>query len=159
MIFKPDPLNEPANNHLPQALPPHHRRRVASLISNNWRSPPPLPILVSASGNISARTILGISIKARPGLHHPSYPLLAPERQPVKHFPRGHSSAVSAVWMDRTKSGDRLHWGFLGIARGFFLKNPVPEILAGHGLRVTVGVFGVLFQLPGNFLKMTIELR
>jgi hypothetical protein len=38
------------------------------------------------------------------------------------------------------------------------LKNPVPESLAGHGLRAINGVFGVLFQLPGNFLKMTIRL-
>jgi len=33
------------------------------------------------------------------------------------------------------------------------LKNPAPETLAGHGLRAITGVFGVLFQLPGNFLK------
>jgi hypothetical protein len=32
------------------------------------------------------------------------------------------------------------------------LKNPVPETLAGHGLRAITGVFGVLFQLLGNFL-------
>jgi hypothetical protein len=47
----------------------------------------------------------------------------------------------------------------LGIARGFVLKNLVPETLAGHGLRVTVGVFGVLFELLGNFLEMTIEVK
>jgi hypothetical protein len=47
--------------------------------------------------------------------------------------------------------------GFSAFTRGFFRKNPVPETLAGHRLRVTVGVFGVLFQLPGNFLKMTIH--
>jgi len=38
------------------------------------------------------------------------------------------------------------------------LKNPVPEILAGHVLRAITGVFGVLFQLPGNFLKITIQI-
>ena len=46
-----------------------------------------------------------------------------------------------------------------GFTRGFLRKNPAPETLAGHGLRVTVGVLGVLFELPGNFLKMTIEVR
>jgi hypothetical protein len=46
--------------------------------------------------------------------------------------------------------------GFLLFQRGFVLKNPVPEILAGHGLRLITGVFGVLFQLLGNFLKITI---
>jgi hypothetical protein len=49
--------------------------------------------------------------------------------------------------------------GVFGVCTGFLSENPVPETLAGHGLRVTVGVFGVLFQLPGNFLKMTIEIR
>jgi hypothetical protein len=49
--------------------------------------------------------------------------------------------------------------GFSGFARGFFRKNPVRQYLAGHGLRVTVGVFGVLFELLGNFLEMTIEAR
>ena len=48
--------------------------------------------------------------------------------------------------------------GFLLFQRGFVLKNPVPETLAGHGLRAIKGVFGVLFQLPGNFSKMTIEI-
>jgi hypothetical protein len=43
--------------------------------------------------------------------------------------------------------------GFLWFQRGFVLKNPVPEILAGHGLREITGGFGVLFQLPGNFLN------
>jgi hypothetical protein len=38
------------------------------------------------------------------------------------------------------------------------LKNPVPEILAGHELRAITGVFGVLFQLLGNFLKMIIQI-
>jgi hypothetical protein len=33
------------------------------------------------------------------------------------------------------------------------LKNPVPETLAGHGLWAITGVFGVLFQLLGNFFK------
>jgi hypothetical protein len=33
------------------------------------------------------------------------------------------------------------------------LKNPVPETLAGHELRAITGVFGVLFQLLGNFFK------
>jgi hypothetical protein len=49
--------------------------------------------------------------------------------------------------------------GFLWFQRGFVLKNPVPEILAGHRLRVTVGVLGVLFQLLGNFLKITIQIN
>jgi hypothetical protein len=49
--------------------------------------------------------------------------------------------------------------GFSEFTRGFFWKNPVPETLAGHGLRVTVGVFGVLFELLGNFLEMTIEVK
>jgi hypothetical protein len=39
------------------------------------------------------------------------------------------------------------------------LKNPVPETLAGHGLRAITGVFGVLFQLLGNFLKMIIQMN
>jgi hypothetical protein len=39
------------------------------------------------------------------------------------------------------------------------LKNPVPEILAGHELRAITGVFGVLFQLLGNFLKMIIQIN
>lgn len=49
--------------------------------------------------------------------------------------------------------------GVLWFQRGFFRKNPGPETLAEHGLRVITGVFGVLFQLLGNFLKMTIEVR
>jgi len=47
--------------------------------------------------------------------------------------------------------------GFSGFVRGFFLKNPVPETLAGHGLRAITGVFGVLFLLLVNFLKLSIE--
>jgi hypothetical protein len=43
--------------------------------------------------------------------------------------------------------------GFLGISGGFVLNNPVPETVARHGLRAIKGVFGVLFQLPGNFSK------
>jgi hypothetical protein len=39
------------------------------------------------------------------------------------------------------------------------LKNPVPETLAGHGLRAITGVFGVLFQLLGNILKMIIQIN
>jgi hypothetical protein len=46
--------------------------------------------------------------------------------------------------------------GFLGIAPGFVSKNPVPETPTGHRLRAVTGVLGVLFQLPGNFLKLTI---
>jgi hypothetical protein len=46
--------------------------------------------------------------------------------------------------------------GFLGIAGGFVLKNRIPETLTGHGLRAVTGVLGVLFQLQGNFLKLTI---
>ena len=49
--------------------------------------------------------------------------------------------------------------GFLLFRRGFVLKNPVPEILAGHGLRAITGVFGVLFQLLGNILKMIIQIN
>jgi hypothetical protein len=49
--------------------------------------------------------------------------------------------------------------GFLWFQRGFVLKTPVPEILAGHGLRAITGVFGVLFQLPGNFLKIIIQIN
>jgi hypothetical protein len=41
--------------------------------------------------------------------------------------------------------------GFLGIARGFFLKNPVAQSLARHGLWANSGVFGVLFQLRKIF--------
>jgi hypothetical protein len=43
--------------------------------------------------------------------------------------------------------------GFLGFQRGFVLKNPISEILVGHGLREISGVFGVLFQLLEFFLK------
>ena len=46
--------------------------------------------------------------------------------------------------------------GFLLFQRCFVLKNPVSETLVGHRLREISGVFGVLFQLLGNFLKMTI---
>jgi len=49
--------------------------------------------------------------------------------------------------------------GFLWFQRGFVLKNPVPETLAGHGLRAITGVFGVLFQLLGNFLKITNQIN
>jgi hypothetical protein len=49
--------------------------------------------------------------------------------------------------------------GFLLFQRCFFLKNPVPETLAGHGLRAIIGVFGVLFQLLGNFLKITNQIN
>jgi hypothetical protein len=43
--------------------------------------------------------------------------------------------------------------GVLWLQRGFVLKNPVPETLAWHGLRLITGVFGVLFQLLGYFFK------
>ncbi len=49
--------------------------------------------------------------------------------------------------------------GFSEFTRGFFLQNPVLETLAGHGLPAITGVLGDLFQLPGNFLKITIEAR
>jgi hypothetical protein len=46
--------------------------------------------------------------------------------------------------------------GYLGIAGGFVLKNPTSETLTGHGLQAVTGVLGVLFQLQGIFLKLTI---
>ena len=49
--------------------------------------------------------------------------------------------------------------GFLWFQRGFILKNPAPETLAGHELRLITGVFGVLFQPLGNFLKMIIQIN
>jgi hypothetical protein len=64
--------------------------------------------------------------------------------------------SVAYTWVYRRRTNDWLHRGFYCSNGGFVLKNPVPETLAGHGLRVTVGVFGVLFLLLGNFLKITI---
>ena len=42
--------------------------------------------------------------------------------------------------------------GVYMVPTGFRFETPPPETLAGHGLRVITGVFGVLFQLLGNFL-------
>ena len=41
--------------------------------------------------------------------------------------------------------------GFLWFQRGFVLKTPGLETLVEHGLRLIIGVFGVLFQLLGIF--------
>ena len=41
--------------------------------------------------------------------------------------------------------------GFLGIAGGFVLKNPIKETLTVHGVRAVTGVMGGLFQLQENF--------
>jgi hypothetical protein len=61
---------------------------------------------------------------------------------------------VNGVYMVVQKDDEWLaESGFLGFQRGFVLKNPTPEILVGHRLQRITGVFGVLFQLLGNFLK------
>jgi hypothetical protein len=49
--------------------------------------------------------------------------------------------------------------GVFMVSTGFRFENPVPETLAGHGLRAIIGVFGVLFQLLGNFLKITNQIN
>jgi hypothetical protein len=46
--------------------------------------------------------------------------------------------------------------GFLGIARGFLLKNPVRQSFTQYGLRAVTGDFGGLFQLLENILKLNI---
>ena len=61
---------------------------------------------------------------------------------------------VSGVYVGVLEIAERLPaTGFLLFQRCFVLKNPVSETLAVHGLRAISGVFGVLFQLLGNFLK------
>jgi len=60
-------------------------------------------------------------------------------------------------YMENQEDGERLPaTGFLWLQRGFVLKNPVPEILAGLGLRATNGVFGVFISTAEKFLKMII---
>jgi hypothetical protein len=67
---------------------------------------------------------------------------------------------ISGVYMGVHEDDERLPaTGFLLFQRCFVLKNPVPETLAGHGLRAITGVFGVLFQLLGNFLKITYQIN
>jgi hypothetical protein len=56
----------------------------------------------------------------------------------------------------KSTSSDWIHRGSLGIAGGFVLKNPITESLTRHVLWAVTGVLGVLFQLLGNFLKLTI---
>jgi hypothetical protein len=49
--------------------------------------------------------------------------------------------------------------GVFEVCSGFLSENPRPETLAGHVLRAVTGVFGVLFQLLGNFLKITNQIN
>jgi len=114
-------------------------------VGYKWSFLPPLyPILFPQHTTYLPASSEGVFIKAWPG--HPASP-----RQ-ISELLQG--DVEKEVYGQRPKKP-----GFSGFARGFFRKNPVPETLAGHRLRVTVGVFGVLFQLPGNFLNMTIEVR
>ena len=69
------------------------------------------------------------------------------------HYPTHSTTRRQSGW-----AGGRAVTGYIGVfgvcsgfVRGFFRKNPVPETLAGHGLLAITGVFGVSFQLPGNF--------
>ena len=63
---------------------------------------------------------------------------------------------LAGVTSGPSSRSDLKNLGFWGTKRGFFWKNPVPEILIQHGLRAIIGVFGVLFQLQEYFLKLSI---
>jgi hypothetical protein len=53
---QPVALDDPSPIHLPHGLENHHHRRVARIVGCNWSLYPGVgPILLSASGNISAR--------------------------------------------------------------------------------------------------------
>ena len=134
MVIPPETTKQPdARPSIPSRDRIWIRVEYARFVGCNWSflvTPRGRPLFTPNSASYLPMDFLKVSY--RPGLDTPH------------HLDR-YSNCSSMMLKKKYMARDPNISGFSGVARGFVLKNPVRQSLAGHRLRVTVGVFGDFF--------------